>query len=84
MKNNDLRKVLFFLVMTFCIMSCQKGNNAYTKQLNEANRIMDECQDSAKYSLAIINRLEHKFPNMEKWQQQKFWLLMTTATFANF
>ena len=79
MKNNDLRKVLFFLVMTFCIMSCQKGNNAYTKQLNEANRIMDECQDSAKYSLAIINRLEHKFPNMEKWQQQKFWLLKIKA-----
>lgn len=81
MRNNGLRKVLFFLVMTFCfcITSCQKENDAYTKQLNEANRIMDECQDSAKYSLAIINRLEHKFPNMEKWQQQKFWLLKIKA-----
>lgn len=69
---------ILYLVMIIALAGCGQSGN-FDATMNRADSIMEECQDDAKVSLAMLDSLRPQLPEMSEAQRMRFHLLYGKA-----
>lgn len=74
-----MRKTVLFISILF-LVSCNKSKtDVYESVISEADRLMDENQDSAVVSLSMLDDIRTFIPNLSKKDRMRFYLTEAKA-----